>query len=60
VVTKQSGIGRGYFDEATFEMLTRWMCQRFEAERAPIAKVYSCLYHPVAGVGEYRSDHEWR
>jgi D-glycero-D-manno-heptose 1,7-bisphosphate phosphatase len=35
VVTNQAGIGRGYFNEGTYADLTRWMCARFEAERAP-------------------------
>jgi hypothetical protein len=33
VVTNQSGIGRGYLDENAYADLTRWMCERFEAER---------------------------
>jgi histidinol phosphatase-like enzyme len=32
VVTNQSGVGRGYFDENAYTKLTRWMCDRFEAE----------------------------
>jgi D-glycero-D-manno-heptose 1,7-bisphosphate phosphatase len=60
VVTNQSGIGRGYFDENAYAELTRWMCGRFEAENAPIARVYYCPYHPVHGIGEYRRDHPWR
>jgi D-glycero-D-manno-heptose 1,7-bisphosphate phosphatase len=60
VVSNQSGIGRGYFDEKTYQELTRWMCMRFEAERAPIARVYHCPYHPVHGIGAYRCDHPWR
>jgi D-glycero-D-manno-heptose 1,7-bisphosphate phosphatase len=32
VVTNQSGIGRGYFDESAYADLTRWMCDCFEAE----------------------------
>ena len=32
VVSNQSGIGRGYFDEKAHADLTRWMCDRFEAE----------------------------
>ncbi len=51
VVTNQAGIGRGYFDEAAFQDLTRWMCERFAAERAPIAGVYHCPYHPEFGLG---------
>jgi D-glycero-D-manno-heptose 1,7-bisphosphate phosphatase len=60
VVSNQSGIGRGYFDEKTYQELTSSMCERFEAERAPIARVYHCPYHPVHGIGAHRSDHSWR
>ena len=60
VVTNQSGIGRGLFDEHAYRTLTEWMLRRFEAEEAPIAKVYHCPFHPVHGVGEYRADHDWR
>jgi D-glycero-D-manno-heptose 1,7-bisphosphate phosphatase len=60
VVSNQSGIGRGYFDECAYEDLTRWMCDRFEAEYTAIARVYHCPYHPLHGVGEYRRDHPWR
>jgi D-glycero-D-manno-heptose 1,7-bisphosphate phosphatase len=60
VITNQSGIARGYFDEAAFQTLTHWMCGRFAAERAPIARVYHCPYHPTEGIGRYRRDHPWR
>ena len=60
VVSNQSGIGRGYFDEWAYEDFTRWMCDRFEAEHTAIARVYHCPYHPLYGVGEYRRDHPWR
>jgi D-glycero-D-manno-heptose 1,7-bisphosphate phosphatase len=60
VTTNQSGIGRGYFDEGAYANLTRWMCDRFEAEGAAIARVYHCPYHPLHGIGAYRRDHRWR
>jgi D-glycero-D-manno-heptose 1,7-bisphosphate phosphatase len=60
VVTNQSGIGRGLFDEDAYLALTRWMCDRFEAEKAPIARVYHCPHHPQFGIGAYRMDHPWR
>jgi D-glycero-D-manno-heptose 1,7-bisphosphate phosphatase len=60
VVTNQSGIGRGYFDQAAYGELTRWMCDRFEAEGTSIARVYHCPHHPQDGIGEYRCDHPWR
>src|SRR5262249_27203153 len=49
-----------YFDERTYADLTQWMCERFAAEHAPIARVYHCPYHPQHGIGEYRRDHPWR
>jgi D-glycero-D-manno-heptose 1,7-bisphosphate phosphatase len=60
VVTNQSGIGRGFFDESAYEHLTHWMCDRFADENAPITKVYHCPYHPEFGIGAYRKDHPWR
>jgi D-glycero-D-manno-heptose 1,7-bisphosphate phosphatase len=60
VATNQSGIGRGYFDEETFQQLTRWMCDRFRDEGAPLTRVYHCPYHPQHGIGAYRADHPWR
>jgi D-glycero-D-manno-heptose 1,7-bisphosphate phosphatase len=60
VIPNQSGIGRGYFDENAYVDLTRWMCERFEAERTAITRVYHCPYHPLDGIGEYRRDHPWR
>ena len=46
VVTNQSGIGRGYFDENAYADLTRWMCNRFEAEHTAITRVYSLPLSP--------------
>jgi D-glycero-D-manno-heptose 1,7-bisphosphate phosphatase len=60
VVSNQSGIGRGYFDQKAYAELTRWMCDRFAAEGASIARVYHCPYHPLDGIGGYRCDHPWR
>lgn len=60
VATNQAGIGRGYFDEAAYQMLTQWMCERFRQEGAPLARVYHCPYHAEHGVGAYKIDHPWR
>jgi D-glycero-D-manno-heptose 1,7-bisphosphate phosphatase len=60
VVTNQSGIGRGYFDENAYADLMRWMCERFEAECTAITRMYHCPYHPLDGIGEYWRDHPWR
>jgi D-glycero-D-manno-heptose 1,7-bisphosphate phosphatase len=58
VITNQSGIGRGYFEESAYIKLTRWMCNRFAAEGAPVARVYHCAHNPDADHGQ--ADHPWR
>jgi D-glycero-D-manno-heptose 1,7-bisphosphate phosphatase len=61
VVTNQSGIGRGYYTEDDYQRVTAHMRARFEAERAPIAAVYHCPFHPEAETPHYRCpDHPWR
>lgn len=56
VVTNQAGIARGYYGEDDFHRLTAWMCACFEAEGAPIDKVYYCPYHAEHGIGRYKLD----
>lgn len=56
VVTNQAGIGRGYYSEHEFQMLTEWMLTEFCARGIRIGHVYHCPYHPEAGLGEYRRE----
>jgi D-glycero-D-manno-heptose 1,7-bisphosphate phosphatase len=56
VVTNQSGIGRGYFDEARFWRLMAWANEALRERGAHIDAVYCCPHHPTAGLGEYRRD----
>jgi len=56
VITNQAGIGRGYYSEADFHLLTDWMCDAFAREDVTIDGVYFCPYHPEHGVGEYKID----
>ena len=42
VVTNQSGIARGYFTEADFAALTRFMLARFAEEGVAVAGVFHC------------------
>ena len=54
VVTNQAGIGRGYYTVEDFDLLTRWMCEKFDDEGILISKVYFSPYHPVHGLGSYK------
>ncbi len=56
VITNQAGIGRGYYSEADFHLLTQWMCQQFAQAGAPISQVYFSPFHPTAGLGSYLKD----
>jgi D-glycero-D-manno-heptose 1,7-bisphosphate phosphatase len=56
VVTNQAGIGRGYYTEAQFLVLTGWMLSRFAEHNVPIARVYYCPYHPIHGIGDYKRE----
>lgn len=47
VVTNQSGIGRGYYTEADFRLLTDWMMAQFKNRGILISKVYHCPDHPA-------------
>jgi D-glycero-D-manno-heptose 1,7-bisphosphate phosphatase len=56
VVTNQAGIGRGYYSEHDFLLLTEWMKAKFAEQGAPITEVYFCPYHAEHGIGEYKKE----
>lgn len=49
IVTNQSGIGRGYYSESDFHILTDWMLQEFKSRDIMIEKVLYCPHDPSAG-----------
>jgi len=46
VVTNQSGIARGYYTQADYEKVTRYMLEEFAKRGIEIAAVYHCPHHP--------------
>lgn len=54
IVTNQSGIGRGYYDEASFECLNKEIRARFALVGAPLAGIYFCPHHPEKALEPYR------
>ena len=53
VVTNQSGIGRGYYSEEDFKLISNWMCQKFLDKGILIEKVFYSPFHPTEGIGKY-------
>lgn len=52
VVTNQGGIARGFYDEAAFQSLSRWMIAEFAKRKVAIDLVVGCPHHPSGMVGE--------
>jgi len=61
VVSNQSGVARGMFDESAVEAVNQEMCRQLrEQAGAHIDASYYCPYHPEAPIAEYKLDHDWR
>ena len=54
VITNQSGIARGFFDEAFVGKVHAEMARLLRKEGAAIDGFYFCPHHPTEGIGRYR------
>jgi len=50
VVTNQAGIARGYYDEATLDVLHRHMRELLRASGVELDAIYHCPHHPQGTV----------
>jgi D-glycero-D-manno-heptose 1,7-bisphosphate phosphatase len=46
IVTNQSGIGRNYYTQRDFDILNRWMLDRFQEQNIDIKSVKYCPHSP--------------
>lgn len=53
VVTNQSGVARGYYDEAAIDRLHRWMVDEAARAGARIDDFRYCPHHPEGSVADY-------
>jgi len=60
VVTNQSGIGRGYYDEAALESIHDHMHADLASYGIAIDACYFCPHHPEHATGEYRQECDCR
>jgi len=56
VVTNQSGVARGFFDEALVAAVHARLQEFLQAEGAWIDRFYYCPHHPTEGLGDYLRD----
>ncbi|SNB81693.1 MULTISPECIES: HAD-IIIA family hydrolase [unclassified Agrobacterium] len=60
VVTNQSGIGRGYYDDLDYIILRAHIGKLLREEGAYIDDERLCPFHENATVEKYRGNHYWR
>lgn len=46
IITNQSGISRGYYDEIDYQKLTSWMLSQFYKKKIKILDVFHCPHQP--------------
>jgi D-glycero-D-manno-heptose 1,7-bisphosphate phosphatase len=60
VVTNQSGVARGHYDEAAVAELHAWMTDEVRRAGGTIDDIRYCPYHEEAVVPAYRRASDWR
>jgi D,D-heptose 1,7-bisphosphate phosphatase len=60
VVTNQSGVGRGYYDEAAVQSLLDWMADEARRAGGTIDDARYCPFHEAAALEAYRRASDWR
>lgn len=60
VITNQAGIGRGFYTESDFQIVTDWMLSQFVKRGVHIDAVYFCPHHPEAVIEQYRQESDMR
>jgi D-glycero-D-manno-heptose 1,7-bisphosphate phosphatase len=46
IVSNQSGIARGFFSKTDYQILTKWMIEKFQAKGVSILDTYYCPHMP--------------
>jgi D-glycero-D-manno-heptose 1,7-bisphosphate phosphatase len=56
VITNQSGIARGLYDERALEAINSRLIEELAAKGARVDGIYFCPHHPYFGVAPYRAN----
>jgi D,D-heptose 1,7-bisphosphate phosphatase len=60
VVTNQSGVARGFYNEDAVRALLGWMADEVRRAGGTVDDTRYCPYHPEATVDAYRRESDWR
>ena len=56
VITNQSGVARGYFEESLVIEIHNQLYVYLKEKKAAIDMIYYCPHHPTEGIGKYKQD----
>lgn len=56
IITNQSGIARGFYDEEDLMRLHNWMTEDLSKQGILISSIYYCPHHPEATIEKYRKN----
>ena len=60
IITNQSGIGRGYYNEKDLKKLHTWMLNKFKNKGCKIDQIYFSPYYKYSKIKKYRTDIKMR
>jgi D,D-heptose 1,7-bisphosphate phosphatase len=60
IITNQSGVARGHYDEAAVNALHGWMIDEVRGAGGTIDDIRYCPFHPDGEVPAYRHNSDWR
>ncbi len=60
IVTNQSGVARGHYNEAAVASLHAWLAEEIRRDGGTIDDVRYCPEHPEAALPAYRRTSDWR
>ncbi len=60
VVTNQSGVARGFYNEGAVRDLLRWLADEAQLAGGTVDDARYCPYHPEAILPDYRRHSDWR
>jgi len=60
VITNQSGIGRGFFNEEKFNKFMEWINNELKSQGAHLDDWFYCPHHPIEAKGKYKKDCDCR